>query len=161
MHIWTIEKWIKNIDWVNQSYRTGLNLKIDKNVDPEVKRACKEFAKWMRKQYFFPIRIPIYIKSSRYIVALDGSKVYGTFFRPSTYNQEPYAKIAAGDYEIMLKKWGKDSALTVILKTIAHELTHYFQWINGLDLTLIGEERQATQYSRFILDEYSETRNNP
>ena len=51
-------------------------------------------------------------------------------------------------------KWGKDSALTAILSTIAHELTHYFQWINALKLTPIGQERQATNYARYILDEY-------
>ena len=48
-----------------------------------------------------------------------------------------------------------------ILLTIAHELTHYFQWINALKLTPIGQERQATKYARYILDEYAETREHP
>ena len=61
----------------------------------------------------------------------------------------------------MCHKWGKDSALTAILSTIAHELTHYFQWINALKLTPIGQERQATNYARYILDEYAETREHP
>lgn len=56
---------------------------------------------------------------------------------------------------------GKDSALTAILITIAHELTHYFQWINALHLTPIGQERQATKYARYILDDYAETREHP
>ncbi|MCE0554415.1 hypothetical protein LQK80_24240 [Bacillus thuringiensis] len=45
--------------------------------------------------------------------------------------------------------------------TIAHELTHYFQWINDIRLTRIGYERQATAYSGYIIDEYKETREHP
>lgn len=39
---------------------------------------------------------------------------------------------------------------------MAHELTHYFQWINALKLTPIGRERQANAYARYITDEYAE-----
>lgn len=39
-----------------------------------------------------------------------------------------------------------------------HELTHYFQWVNSLNLTPIGQERQATKYARYIMDEYAATR---
>lgn len=52
-------------------------------------------------------------------------------------------------------------ALAATLSTIAHELTHYFQWINSLQLTPIGEERQAARYAGYILDEYAETREHP
>ena len=92
---------------------------------------------------------------------MDGEQVVGTFFRPYNYNIESHIRIAAGDYIEMLEKWGKESALTAILITIAHELTHYFQWVNNLSLTKIGEERQATRYARIIIDEYAETRDNP
>lgn len=158
MHIWLITNWEKNLNWSKENYRTGLRLKFDKDVDPEVKRACKEFASWLRKEYFFPIRISIYIKSTTRIKALDGTKVYGTLSKPNSFIYEPYAKIAAGDYSEKCKRWGKDNALAAIFQTIAHELTHYFQWINGLELTTIGEERQATQYECYIFDEYAETR---
>ena len=69
--------------------------------------------------------------------------------------------IAAGDYDDLCRKWGRDNALAAILNTIAHELTHYFQWINSLQLTPIGEERQAARYAGYILDEYAETREHP
>jgi predicted SprT family Zn-dependent metalloprotease len=61
----------------------------------------------------------------------------------------------------MEAKWGKDDALARILATIAHELTHYFQWINNLKLTPMGRERQANQYAGFILAEYAHTRTHP
>lgn len=158
MHIWCLSKWEKNIP---DKVRTGLRLRFDKSVDFEVKRACKEFAKWLRTEYYFPIRLPIYIKNRKKIKALDGEYVYGTFFRPYEYNVEPSIRVAAGDYSDKEKKWGKDSALIAILHTISHEITHYYQWINDIKLTQIGEERQASRYASYILDEYFETRERP
>lgn len=161
MHIWTLQKW-KKYYIPNQHCRSGLRLRFDKNVDFEVKRACKAFAKWMRTEYYFPIRIPVYIKASKKIKASDGELVVGTFFQPYDRYCEPYIRIAAGDYSDLLERWrNKDNVLASILTSIAHELTHYFQWINDLKLTEIGEERQATAYSYFILDEYKETREHP
>ena len=87
-HIWTIDDWEKNIDLTREGHRTGLRLRFDKDIDSEVRRACKEFAVFLRREYFF-------------------------------------------------------------------------QWINALKLTPIGQERQATNYARYILDEYAETREHP
>ena len=120
----------------------------------EVRRACKEFAAFLRKEYFFPLRVVIYVKKHYRIIALDGDRVCGTF--RSTYDDytvEPYILLAAGDYNDLCKKRGKDNALAAILLTMAHELTHYFQWINSLKLTPIGQERQATKYAGYLLDE--------
>ena len=44
---------------------------------------------------------------------------------------------------------------------MAHELTHYFQWINSIKLTPIGKERQATNYADYVLEDYAETREHP
>ena len=152
MHIWTIEKWRDR--YKNQNIRDGLRLRCDQDVDAEVKRVCIEFCKWLRSEYYFPIRVPIYLKSSYRIKAHDGEYVFGTFFEPNDKMVEPYIRIATGDYKMLSEKWGEVNALNAILKCIAHELTHYFQWINELKLTDMGAERQANQYSRFILDEY-------
>lgn len=97
-----------------------------------------------------------------HIKAMDGELVYGTFWWvENDYTVEPHIRVAAGDYPELCEKGDKDSALTAILLTIAHELTHYFQWINDLQLTSIGMERQATKYARYIMDEYAETRERP
>lgn len=103
-----------------------------------------------------------YIKNKKKIRAMDGDLVYGTFWSmEDDYTVEPYIRVAAGDYLDLCDRWGKDSALTAILLTIGHELTHYFQWINALELTPIGMERQATKYARYVLDDYAETREHP
>jgi len=161
MHVWTITNWEKRCDFHDGTLRKGLRLRFDKEVDPEVKRACKEFCAWLRKNYFFPKRVVIYFKRQAFIQAFDGELVSATFLAPTEYYEEPYIRIATGDYQELLAKNGKDNALASILGSIAHELTHYFQWINALTLTPLGEERQAKAYVDFLLDEYKETREHP
>lgn len=139
----------------------ALRVRIDPDVHPEVRRSCLEFARWLRREYYFPVRVPIYVRNIDRLKCRDGDWAYGTFFGPDDLTQEPYIRIAVGGYEDLEQAWGQESALTAILKTISHELTHYFQWVNQLDLTDIGRERQATIYSRFILDEYAEIRERP
>ena len=53
-HIWTLDNWEKNIDLTREGHRSGLRLRFDKGTDDEVRRACKEFAVFLRKEYFFP-----------------------------------------------------------------------------------------------------------
>ena len=161
MHIWTEDKWKKFYDLSDLHHRTGVRLRFDKSVDPEVKRACKEFVSWLRKQYFFPIRVPIYIKSGEKIKANDGGMASATCLIPENKKMEPYIRIATGDYYAIKAKEGQDNALAAILGSIAHELTHYFQWANDLKLTDSGCERQAKKYVDYILDEYAETREHP
>ena len=92
---------------------------------------------------------------------MDGDLVSATFFGPYDITEEPYIYIATGDYLERLERRGKDNALAAILGSIAHELTHYFQWVNGLTLTQRGQERQARAYEDSLIDEYRETHPHP
>lgn len=157
MHIWKMKKWITVLDYDKRSYRSGLRLKFDKGIDPELKEECKRFAAWLRNEYIFPVRVPIYFKNYVKLRCIDGATASAAFFRPDSYFDEPYIRIAVGDYRELCEDWGEIEALFAVLRDIAHELTHYFQWINRLELTAVGEERQATNYSRRIVnDEYQE-----
>ena len=161
MHIWTLnnlEKYYKRSDG---NFRSGVRLKFDTDVNPEVRRACKEFVAWLRTEYYFPIRVPIYIKSTEKIKARAGELVSTTIFLPDNKLVEPYVRVSTGDYDEMYKNLGKDTALAAILGSITHELTHYFQWVNDLQLTEIGIERQANKYVDYILDEYATIREHP
>lgn len=159
MDIWRIKKWHRY--YHSRSYRSGLRAIYDKTLDPEVKRAIEDCISWLRNEYVFPKRVRIYIKADRRIKAQNGEKVCGTFYRPGDRDAEPYIRIATGDYHELLVELGKDDALAAILWGVFHELTHYFQWLNDLDLTYIGEERQATNYANNILGMYAETRDHP
>ena len=159
MNIWLSQKWRAFYD--QHPHRTGLRVRYEKGVDPEVRRACMEFFDWLRSEYEFPMRVVVYIKACEQVRCMDGELAYGTFFRPFDRLQEPYVRIATGDYEKRLEEWGKDSILTANLKCIAHELTHYFQWLNDVELTPIGEERSASYWAQEILYDYAETREHP
>ena len=145
----------------DKNVRSGLRLKCDKGINCEVRRACKEFFKWLRTKYYFPIRVPVYLKCRSKITSIDGDTAFGTFFAPDDYLVEPYIRIATGDYNELLKERGQDDALAAILHTVSHELAHYFQWINRIQLTETGYERQANYYATLLLDEYAETRSHP
>lgn len=159
MNIWEMKTWKKY--YSNKMNRTGLRIKFDQAVDDEVRTSCKEFCAWLRSKYCFPIRIPIYVKSSRQIKALDGEKVSATFFLPDNKNDEPYIRISVGEYSDRCVISGRDNALASILRSIVHELTHYYQWINDIKLTEIGYERQAIRYADIVIDEYAQTREHP
>lgn len=47
--------------------RTGLRICSEQQVDLRLKKAFVDFAKWLRKEYNFPIRIPVYIQKDKYI----------------------------------------------------------------------------------------------
>lgn len=79
MHIWTLENWKYHFTNI-QLRRSGLRFRFTSDVNTEVREACLKFGKWLRKEYFFPIRVPVYVKGKKYIKSMDGEMVYGTFF---------------------------------------------------------------------------------
>lgn len=154
IHIWCLSAWEKNIDTSRDGYKIGLRLHFEKDVLAEVREFLIHFTKWLRKEYYFPLRVNVYIKQARRIKANDGELVVGTIWRPADYNAFPYIRLAVGDYAELVVERGMEGAKWAILHTFAHELTHYFQHINDLRLTFVGEERQATIYAGYILEEY-------
>lgn len=163
MNIWFSEKWKRRYScpMTQKIIRSGVNLRCDKKVNAEVKTACKEFLKWARKNFVFPIKVPIYVKAYKRIKTKDKDMACGTFFWPNSIYDEPYIKIAIGDYEELLRENGRDNALASILYSLIHELTHYFQWINGVKDPDVELESQAEKCAEEILNIYSETRDHP
>ena len=46
MNIWRSQKWRAFYD--QHPHRTGLRVRYEKGVHPEVRRACMEFCDWLR-----------------------------------------------------------------------------------------------------------------
>ena len=169
--LWECKDWGKYIDW---ECRSGIRLRFEKGVDPEVKRACTEFVWWLREEYEFPIRVPIYFKASK-SVKVKGIKELGAgvFWGPFDRHEEPYIQIAVGNYKELLQdrfegdyQKAKDNALAVKLDSIAHELSHYFQWIKDHEAWCELEdrskyERQAVYYAREIVWDYADVVDHP
>lgn len=163
-YLWDIEDWKRNIDLERSGHRSGVRLRFDREVGDEIRGVCKEYVAFLRRDFFFPIRILIYVEAKEWLIGKNGNKCRGIFWcMPDDYTVEPDIHLAVGDYEKLCAKHGKDEAVKRILLRMGYELTHYFQWINGIDnkLTPIGIERQATKYARYVLDDYAETRDHP
>jgi hypothetical protein len=68
-----------------------------------VRRAFIRFARWLRQEYVFPIRVPVYLYPSRTILNRDGAHVSATFLGPFDRGEEPYIRVATGDYADLKK----------------------------------------------------------
>ena len=152
--IWISEKWMKNPDIYHSGRRTGLRMRYDKEVDPEVKAAFQELVDWIRARFYFPVRVTVYIKASEHVTASDGDLCVSVSFLPYSYLDEPHSKIATGDYDELVSKRGILQAKIAILLPLFFELTHYYQWVNDEKLTSIGEKRQASRYAQDLMEEY-------
>ncbi|MGR9527492.1 hypothetical protein ACSS31_27825 (plasmid) [Priestia megaterium] len=117
-----------------------------------------EFAKWLRKEFEFPIRVVIYLKKDYQIKnRFTKELVSATFFAPYDKEEEPYIRIATGDYMELLDELGKDEALASVLNSMAHELGHYYQWIDDEEF----DEESAKDTADYMIDLYSDTRDHP
>ena len=138
--------------------RSGLRLHFCGEYCKILKLFLLDFGKWLRQEYEFPIRVNVYFKSQPYIKAFDGDQVSATFWGSFDRKREPYIKIAVGDFYALVEKSNVFSALCNTAASLAHELTHYYQWINDFQLSEIQEERQSRYYSKKIVYRYLEER---
>ncbi len=150
---WSCKKWYEFYSSA-QSVRSSLRMHYCKGIDDRLKIVFNDFSKWLRKKYVFPIRVSVYIKNSFYIKAMDGENVSATFLGPFDRLAEPYIKIAVGDYYDLVEKYNEFNALCSSIASLAHELTHYYQWLNDVVLSENQEERQANYYARKIVQTY-------
>ncbi|MGN0618863.1 MAG: hypothetical protein ACI4J7_07560 [Ruminiclostridium sp.] len=153
MNPWNNNNW-KQIYSNESIHRSGLRFRYDNNIDSTLKAFLKKFAVWLRCNYTFPVRVNVYIKNVSYIKAKDGDYVPATFLGPYNKLEEPYIKVSAGDYSDIAHSKGVYCALCSVAASVAHELTHYYQWLNNIELSEKQEERQAEYYSKKIVYQY-------
>lgn len=157
MNTWKLDKW-KGTTFTE----TGVKLRFESSVDSEVKRALTELTAWLKKEYIFPAKVIVYVKSAEKIRAMNGEMVFGTCFRPGDMSKFPHIKLATGDYPELLAECGKDNALAAILNCYLRMLTNYFQWVNELDeLTEEEEDRDAGRCAGIVMRRYRNTRKHP
>ncbi|MEE3952801.1 hypothetical protein [Peribacillus frigoritolerans] len=136
--------------------RTGLRLRSEAGVHPEVRSVCIKFCKWLRTQMEFPVRVVIYLRKDYQIKNRTTKQmVTATFFAPYDKNVEPFIRIATGDYSELIEERGKKDALYAMLDSIAHEIIHYQQWLENRELN----EEEAEEKGYKLVDSYSETIN--
>lgn len=139
-----------------RSIRTGIRIRGARG-HPEVRRSFIRFAKWLRQEYAFPIRVPVYLFPSEYIITMHGERVVASFFAPFDRSMEPLIRVATGDYVQLKKERGRDDALAACLNSFAHELVHYQQWVATGDIS----ERGVIRRAQSIVDRYAITTDRP
>ena len=161
MNYWKCNNWKKD-DITTYFPQKGLRLRIEPMVDAEVRRACLEFAQWIRTQYCFPIRVIVYVKSDVYVKTRSGEEACCTCLRPAQKCDSPYIRLPTGDYEELLDECGKYNALASILHSMAAMLTHYFLWLNDIEFSTYEEENDAANdFAYTVIMQYLETRDHP
>ena len=154
--IWDCDDW-KDY-YLDKNPRKGIRLDFEQGVNDDVKKAIKEIVAWIRKKYVFPIRVRIYIKKATFVKSKDGEMVPDIFGWMYDRDDEPYISIATGDYCYLLQTMSRDDALATILLSLLIELTHYFQWLNGLSMSDPYLYRQALVCAKKISNDYYKTK---
>ena len=120
---------------------------------PEVRQALIRYARWLRKNYEFPIRVPVYLLPGKVILTGDGKAVTASFFAPYSQEVEPFIRIATGDYLELKAARLRDNALAAFITSLSHEVIHYFQWVNTGKVHEKGVSTQALSMLRMYASE--------
>ena len=94
------------------------------------------------------MRVPVYLSPRELITTIHGTKVAASFFAPWNRNEEPYIRIATGEYPSLKKEIGRDNALAAFIDSMSHEVIHYRQWIETGDIWERGVARKAVAMLR-------------
>ena len=119
--------------------------------------AIIRFARWLRTQFEFPIRVPVYLLAGEQVRTMDGGRCSASIFAPWSKMHEPYIRIATGDWKQYSAGHSRDDALAGYLGSLAHELVHYRQWI---ETGKMWERGVAVKASRLV-DRYPLTVDHP
>ncbi|MFH0945672.1 MAG: hypothetical protein V2A76_10780 [Planctomycetota bacterium] len=126
--------------------RKGLRIRGHRG-HPVVRRALIRYARWLRQNYKFPIRVPVYLSPHPTIRKQDGEEVSATFFGPYDKTEEPYIRISTGDHALMRSERCRADVLASYIVSLSHEVIHYQQWLRG-PTTERGVNRGAVRMLR-------------
>ena len=132
--------------YADSAPKTNLSLRFASNIDNSTKKRICKFVRYLRKEFFFPIRCNIYFCEQEKFRSSKGGFCYGIFFSNDESNRHAYPKIY-----IPTKQ-----CLHQIYFSLCHELTHYFQWyfFDYKEKSDRSLEIQASKYATRIIDDY-------
>lgn len=145
--------WIKKEEKqnYNDSSIRGLRVYFYEGVTLEEKSVCTEFCNWLRKRYWFPIRIKLYfIPQKKFRSIDDGHFYYGIFYSNEEYKTKRYPCICVA------ARIKNERDKFELYFTVVHELTHYFQWYFFKDEKLSSRslEIEANKWSKYLISEF-------
>jgi hypothetical protein len=86
-----------------------------------------------------------------------GDLVSASISLPWDRREEPYIRIATGDFPSLLRRRGRDNALAAFLGSLSHEVLRYQQWIK----TGRSWERGVVKRAADLVHSYAETVDHP
>ncbi len=147
--LWLCADWS---EYVDTNRKSGLYLHFEKGVHSSFRKCMIDFAKWLRHFFEFPVAVNVYIKTAEFIYTQEGEPCSALIRQPYDKARNPYIKIATGDIVHLLGTMQEDDAFHFLRISLAHELSHYFQWIKNIENVDI--ERQAKYYGEVIDADY-------
>ncbi len=133
----------------------GFSVRFEKGTDRIIREKYMVLCRWLRSNYYFPIKLNVYILNSETIVLKNGRTAYGSFRWHEKY--APSIRIPSKPDEDLREQYTEDEIHEQILSSFIHELTHYFQWAAGIEQTDAAAEKQADYYRYRILEMYYES----
>ena len=144
--------WVTNTEdnvrfYSDSAQKTNLSLHFAHGIDPEVKKSICGFIRYLRREFFFPIRCNVYFCNREKFRSSKGGYCYGIFFSNDQSNGRIYPQI------YVPVKIG----LYAVCHSLCHELTHYFQWYFFVDREKDSRalEIQASRYASRIVEDYA------
>ena len=145
-----IDKKHKN-EYTDSAKASGIRYKFydcGNAFDEAVMNDIKRFIDFLRKNYYFPIRLNIlFCNTSAFLHHTDGHKYYGAFYGMDDEKRLIYPRIS-----IAAKVTDSDCLQNVIF-SLAHEITHYYQWYFLEENQRTGRslEIEANKWGKYIL----------
>jgi hypothetical protein len=135
---------------VSSAPRRGLRIRGGRG-NAVVRRALVRYARWLRTQFEFPIRCPVYLLPGEHVVTMHGQRCSASFFAPWDRTVEPYIRIPTGDYAQLRREGNRDDALAAYLASLSHEVLHYRQWVETGEVW----ERGVVVRARTLVQRYA------
>lgn len=149
--------WINNEDknyYKDSAKASGIRYKFysyGNDFDESTVDNIKKFINFLRKNYYFPIRLNIlFCDTQVFRHHIDNHVYYGAFYSMDDEKRKIYPRIS------IASKVTKNNSLEDILFTLTHEITHYYQWffLEEDKRTSRSLEIEANKWSNYILDLY-------
>ena len=153
------------ISWIENKYKacykdsavaSGIRYKFynydENDFDEHTAEEIKKFIAFLRKHYFFPIRLNIlFCNTYKFCHHIDHHTYYGAFYGMDDEKRRIYPRIS------IASKVTQNNTMNDIFCVLAHEITHYYQWYfleedNRTDRSL---EIEANKWSEYIVDFYN------
>ena len=126
--------------------KSNLSLHFASAIDGATKKEICRFVRYLRKEFFFPIRFNVYFCNQEKFHSSKGGYCYGIFYSNDESDGRIYPQVYIP----------ANMDIYSVYHSLCHELTHYFQWYFFDDKKRNDRslEVQASKYATRIIEDY-------